>query len=239
MRLLEKWADMRACKGEEHLPELLQIERKELVTDGRVPGRLLGHEASYEAIGAEPYIVQTVRSGYRLEFDMDPPASFLQNNASVKQDPDFVWAELTRLERLGCIRRTESRPWVVNPLSLVHSGKWRLVLDASRGLNPYCTVRGIKLDDLSHIPYTVRRGDYMVVNDLDSGYWHVPVAVEHWKYLGVAFMDPSTGRTIYWVWVVMCLGLRDAAHVFTRLVAPVMAQLRREGVRGLCYIGEA
>ena len=38
---------------------------KALVTDSRVPGRVLGHHLFYEEIGAEPYIVQTVKEGYR------------------------------------------------------------------------------------------------------------------------------------------------------------------------------
>ena len=47
------------------------------------------------------------------------------------------------------------------------------------GLNPYCTKRGIVLEDLGHIQHTVKQGDFMMVNDLDSGYWHVPIAHEH------------------------------------------------------------
>ena len=49
------------------------------------------------------------------------------------------------------------------------SKKLRLVVDASRGLNPYCKKRGIVLDDLSHIHKIVRQDDFLVVNDLDSG----------------------------------------------------------------------
>ena len=35
------------------------------MTDARVPGRILGHHVYYEKVGAEPYIVQTVKEGYR------------------------------------------------------------------------------------------------------------------------------------------------------------------------------
>ena len=111
---------------------------------------------------------------------------------------------------------------------------------------------------------TVRRGDYMVVNDLvgrcwlawvtflssvypfrvgrvftpqDSGYWHVPIAAEHQKYLGVHHVAEDGGVT-YWVWRVLCLGLRDAAHLFTRIIRPIMGELRRRGVRGIIYIDD-
>ena len=39
--------------------------------------------------------------------------------------------------------------------------------------NPYCTKRGIVLEDLGNIQYTVKQGNFMIVDDLDSGYWHV------------------------------------------------------------------
>ena len=38
----------------------------------------------------------------------------------------------------------------------------------------------------------------------------MPVAEEHWTYLGVHFVD-KTGKTIFWVWKVLALGLKDAA----------------------------
>lgn len=81
----------------------------------------------------------------------------------------------------------------------------------------------------------------------------MPIAEEHWQYLGVHFEDKE-GNLTFWVWTVLVLGLRDAAHIFTRvtpggsfvmwifysqIIAPIMAQLRREGARSLIYIGKS
>ena len=131
----------------------------------------------------------------------------------------------------------KEEPYIVLPLSRVFSGKWRLVVDASRGLNPFCKQRGIRLEDLTHVSRTLQQGDWMVVNDLDSGYWHVPIHPDHWCYLGVHHVDED-GTTTFWVWKVLCLGLRDAAHLFTRLIRPIMADLRRRGMKGLIYIDD-
>ena len=159
-------------EGEEHLlKDLAHFKDPPLNTQAAVPGRLLGRQAIYESMGAEKYVVEVVEEGYKLQFDKMPPSSYTPNNQSAKQQPQFVREELNRLEQLGCIRRVAKRPYLVLPLSLVYSNKWRLVLDASRGLNPFCTARGTKLDDLSHVAHTVKQGDYLVVNDLDSGYW--------------------------------------------------------------------
>ena len=56
----------------------------------------MGKHLEYEKLGAEPYIVRTVREGYRLEFDFVPPVSFLPNNRSAREAPDFVKSELER-----------------------------------------------------------------------------------------------------------------------------------------------
>ena len=198
----------------------------------------MGKHEEYEKIGAEPYIVNTIREGYRLEFeDGEPPPSLLPNNRSAREAPGFVTSELERLEALGCIVKVHERPRVVNPMSVVFSGKLRLVLDGSRNLNPYCKQRGIKLEDHTHVASTVKRGDFMVVNDHDSGYWHVPVAEDHWTFLGIHIVDEG-GQIHYWVWKVLVLGLRDAAHIYTRINRPIMGAFRREGERGLIYIDD-
>ena len=45
---------------------------------------------------------------------------------------------------------------------------------------------------------------------------HVPISEDHWQYLGVHHEDEE-GNIVFWVWVVLVLGLRDAAHIFTRV----------------------
>ena len=84
-----------------------------------------------------------------------------------------MWEELLRLEALGCISRVQVQPKVVLLLSVVYSKNpgWWLMLQG--GLNPYCTKRGIVLEDLGHIQHTVKQGNFMIVDDLDSGYWYV------------------------------------------------------------------
>ena len=143
----EPFSVFQVNEGEEHVPKLLMNEALgagdkiniNLATDSRVPGRVLGHHQVYKDIGADPYIVNLVQNGYRLEFDQEPPPSYTRNNKSALQNRDFVLQELKRLEELGCIVPVEEQPKVVLPLSAVYSKKWRLVVDASRTLNPFCT----------------------------------------------------------------------------------------------------
>ena len=77
----------------------------------------------------------------------------------------------------------------------------------------------------------------MTVNDLDSGYWQIPIYPDHQQYLGLSF-EHSDGSFSYFVWVVMPLGIRDAAHIFTALTSPLMAHLARQGARCQIYIDD-
>ena len=175
-------------------------------TNTAVPGRLLGRVEAYQLAGASDYILDTVRYGYKLVFidNKTPPSSFKENNKSALNKPSFLYEELLRLESLGCTKRVNSRPHIVNPCSVVYSKKRRCVLDASLLLNPFCVKRKTRLADLSAIPLILREGDFMTVNDLDSGYWEIPIHPDHQKYLGLHF----------WVWVVMPFGIVNAAHIY-------------------------
>ena len=141
---------------------------------------------------------------------------------------DFVYSELLRLEDLGCLKRVNTQPRVVLPLSAVYSKKRLLVVDASRTLNPYCTKRKKMLENLFHVPFSIRKGDFMVVNDLDSGYWHLPIVEEHWTFLGVHF-EHEDGSYTFWIWTVLCLGLRDAAYIFTKNLISIGGRTEKRG----------
>ena len=210
---------------------------KLLTTNNGVPGRIVGRHEVYRRLGASEYIIDTVREGYRLVLESNPPPTLTPNNKSALNMPDFVIEELNRLESLGCLERVYKQPTVVMPLSAVFSKKWRLVLDASRDVNPYCEKISIKLDDLSTVAQVVRKGDYMISNDLDSGYWHIGIHPEDRHLLGVHFVDDQ-GDTKFWVWKVLALGLRDAAHIFTKIIKPIMGELRQKGFRCLIYIDD-
>ena len=93
-------------EGEEHIPQLLHNEsglvdknNSNLATDSRVPGRLKGLHQVYEDLGADKYIIEVVKNGYKLVFDEIPPKSFTRNNKSALLKMDFVYDELLRLEK--------------------------------------------------------------------------------------------------------------------------------------------
>ena len=69
----------------------------------------------------------------------------------------------------------------------------------------------------------------MAVDDLDSGYWHVPLHPSQCSLFGVSIYDQVEKKTLYYQWKVLFLGLTDAVNIFTRLLLPVVKHLRMCG----------
>ena len=140
---------------------------------------------------------------------------------------------------LGCVREVgEGDSEVILPLSAVYSNKMRLVVDASRHLNPYVKKVNTTLEDLKHFPFSSDVNDFCTVDDLDSGYWHIPLSKESWKYCGCTLVNPEDGVRHYYQWTVLFLGLTSAVTIFTEILAPVTSYLRSLGWRGQLYIDD-
>ena len=145
---------------------------KKLSTDKRVPGRINRPEFYYfwkETLKAPDFVLQTLRDGYRLPLKDYPPGGIVCNNRLALNERAFCKAELTRLEALGCIKKVEKRLYLVLPISVVFSKKLRLVVDASRGLNPYLVDRKVKLENLDTAEATAEQFEFQTKQDLDSG----------------------------------------------------------------------
>ena len=99
-----------------------------------------------------------------------------------------------------CVKPVQEVPDVCNPLSVVCSrkGKLRLALDLCYA-NRYCS---FKYEDLRTVLSMFNRGDYVITFDLKSGYHHVDINKEHWRYLGFYWKEQ------HYVFKVLPFGLR-------------------------------
>ena len=154
--------------SEELVNEASYFGRK-LVTDIRVPGRI-GNEKFFSfwknELKASDFVLDTISKGYKFPFHEIPPGGVHPNNKSMLKEKDFAFAELMRLEKLGCITRVQDAPYLCLPLSVVFSKKLRLVVDASRHLNPYMIDRKVRLEGLDLRTQLLQYGDFQTKTDL-------------------------------------------------------------------------
>ena len=96
-----------------------------------VKGRLRAHLLFWVEIGAPPWVLETIRSGYAIPFEIIPSGVCLSNNRSALDHGDIVSSAVCDLLKLGLISEVLTPPTVINPFSVsVNSvGKARLILD--------------------------------------------------------------------------------------------------------------
>ena len=74
--------------------------------------------------------------------------------------------------------------------------------------------------------------DYLFTFDLKSGYHHVDIAEEHYKYLGFVWH----GR--FNIFTVLPFGLSSACYMFTKLLRPIVRYRWARGLRILVYLDD-
>ena len=86
------------------------------------------------------------------------------------------------------MQRIPYKPHICSPLLVVSNnvGKLRLLLNL-RYLNQFLLKDKFKYEDLRVAMIMFQPDDYMFTFDLKSGYHHVDIHEEHWKYLGFAW----------------------------------------------------
>ena len=147
---------------------------KLLKTDSRVPGRLKcdRHGDFYrDVLETDEETVGIIRHSYKIPFNSLPPETgVVPNNKSCIGKEECVWSEMIRYTQLGCVQEVDGPSRVMLPLSVVFSNKTRLVVDASRHLNPWVKKESTKLDSLDDVGELLKPGMFVAVDDLDSGY---------------------------------------------------------------------
>ena len=104
-RDLSAWSQIDVEQGEEQLVMDLTAQETDTNYQDFVAGGVLGKHKIYAELGADPYVVQCVKEGYKLVLDSPPPNSFTKNNKSALNAPEFVRSELAKLEQLNCIKK--------------------------------------------------------------------------------------------------------------------------------------
>ena len=98
-----------------------------------VKGRLAKHITFWEQIGANNFVLETLKKGYVIPFFENPVKMFKKNNRSAMKNAEFVDQAVNEFIFCGCAIEVPFQPYIVNPLSVAthKSGKKRLILDLS------------------------------------------------------------------------------------------------------------
>ena len=218
--------------------------KDQIVADlhGEVAGRVNKpeHIEFWEkAIKAPPPILKILREGFKVCFDKGilPKSVRLRNNKSAQKEQEFVDLSIQRMVAIGICSESKYPPYVSNPLSVVDTGKKRLVLDVSRTINPVSLYKKVDLGSLHTFNENVVKGDYMAILDIKNAYYHYKVAKEHKKFFGFTWKFQN-GKERYFHMEVLFLGINRAVQYFHDMTRPIIAYCQKNGVPLVAYLDD-
>ena len=188
--------------------------------------------------GADPWIVEVLRWGYRIPFHRTPVLSRepipypAYSSDSIRGKA--LEGEVRSLLDKGAIELAPlPSPGFYSRLFVVMkaSGAWRLVIDLSL-LNLRVQKTSFKMETLQSVLLSEHAGGWMVSLDLKDAYLQVPMHPGSRKFLRFV----ACGKV--YQFKVLCFGLSTAPQVFTQVMAPVSAFLHRTGIRLRRYLDD-
>lgn len=202
-------------------------------------GRLRYFWRVWETLGVDPWLVSTLKTGYKLEFDKTPPLRkvplvFPLPSDSTKREALFALLEGLLEKKVVEKVRNPDTPgfysrFFVTPKK--ETGKWRAILDLSE-LNSFIKSQKFKMETAESIRGSFTQGEWASSIDLQDAYFHVPIHHTHHKYLRFA-----VGETVF-QFVALPMGAKPSGQIFTRVVTPVKGIAHRRGIHLSQYLDD-
>ena len=205
-----------------------------LTPDSPIGGRVRHYAHNWQVITQDRQILQMV-TGLKVDWQTRPSCSYQCREPKFNADQTLALdQEVTNLLTKGAIERTtESHPQFVGHLFLrpKKDGGKRPIYNM-RPLNHYVQYQHFKMDNLSMVKTVIRPYDYMVKVDLKDAYQCIPVHQKDRRFMRLKWKG-----TLY-QFTCLPFGLASAPRQFTRLMKPIVTELRKLGVRLLIYLDD-
>jgi hypothetical protein len=203
------------------------------VSEGSIGGRIKYFAKAWELISADPWILNVVRHGLKLDFEAPPTMVNFPCNAHMSADQLSIGNEEVRalLQKGAAVRA--SKIGFVSSMFIIKkaSGGFRPIINLKK-LNDFLVYRHFKMEGLPTLKHLIREGDWMVKIDLKDAYLTVPVNGNFHEYLQFLWAGEVFQFTS------LCFGLASAPWAFTKLLKPVVALLRTLGFRVVIYLDD-
>lgn len=112
------------------------------------------------------------------------------------------------------------------------NGKIRIILDLSR-FNDFVEKVHFKMEGIHTATNMIVPNVFMASIDLKDAYFTFPIAKSYRKFLKFRWNNKL------WRFVGLPMGISCAPRIFTKLIAPIYAFLRKEGLQGFPYLDDS
>ncbi|XP_069594281.1 uncharacterized protein [Ranitomeya imitator] len=196
----------------------------------RIGGRLLNYLGEWEKITSNPWVLQVISLGYRIEFISRPPERFFISNARLSSVSP-MWSDIQDLLRMEAIspvpphqRRTDHYSGLFSIIK--PSGESRTIINL-KPLNKWLSYKRFKMESIRSTIPLLGKDVVMCTLDLKSAYYHVPISLQHQKYL--RFAIEKDGSVLHYQFRCLPFGLASAPRVFTKLIIEIVSFFKETG----------
>jgi ribonuclease HI len=189
-------------------------------------------------LGADPYVVQLLKEGYKIPFKVSPPLTRNPPINSLYQDPvknSFLQQAVSDMLVKRAIEPVMDleTPGFYSRLFLVpkKTGDWRPVIDLS-ALNQFVECPTFKMDTPELVRAALQVGMWTTSIDLKDAYFHIPIHPAYRKYLRFQVM----GKV--YQFLALPFGLNTAPRLFTKVATQVKKLGMKQGIRVHQYIDD-
>jgi len=205
-----------------------------------VGGRLLQFAEKWEILNPGPWVLETIKSGYRVEFTAEPPSHPLVKETPVPTDPEqrealeAEVADLLRKEAIQIVPDHEAQ-WLFHSsffLTRKKGNLWRPILNLKPLNKGYIRPKTFRMETLAKIIPLLEKGCWAATIDLEDAYLHIPIHPDHRRFLAFRYKQVS------YRFRALPFGLSTAPRVFTRVTRSILAFLRMKGITVFAYIDD-
>lgn len=173
-------------------------------------------------------------SGYKLEFTSVPSQNCVRKTFVNSTQAVYLDCEIQKLKDKGVIR--EAIPCDDQFISTVFltpkaDNTFRMILNLKE-LNEFIVYKHFKMESFNNALCMVTPNCYMGIIDLKDAYYTVPISNSDRKFMRFIW----NGKL--WEYTCLAMGLSSAPRVFTKLLKPVLSELRSRGHQSVMYIDD-
>ena len=191
--------------------------------------------SQWQKITTDPWVLRTIK-GYEIEFDESPIQEKLPNPISFnKNECELVSSEVNEMLKKGAIKEIDNENCkFLSNIFLVpkKNGQLRPVINL-KFLNKFVVYEKFKQETIKTVLDLIQENDYFCSIDLKDAYWSLPLSDKSQEYVVFEWNNK------YYAFVVLPFGLSSSPRVFTKIMKPVFAFIRFQGVRCTFYLDDS
>ena len=189
----------------------------------------------WSSITSDKFIIETVKWGLKIEFISKPVNKHTPQMAHSAEESEIVSGEIAKLLKKRVIKECDREKG--DFISTIFTrrkkdGGMRTILNLKQ-LNKHVTYQHFKMAPLSDVFKIIQPNCWMASVDLKDSFYTIPIHNAYQKYFKFMWHQKC------YKYLGMPNGYSDAMRVFTKMLKPLFATLRKQGFISVIFADDS